>query len=73
MGTYWFQTAPVIPEDQKDDLRPRIISYNDPDFIENQMKKEVVEEVGEITEEEADAVLKLVEIKSYADSDTSSI
>jgi hypothetical protein len=65
-----FQTAPKEPEDQIEDKRPRIINYNDPAFKEEQMKKEVIEEVGDITDEEASNVLKLVDITNYADNNT---
>ena len=67
-----FQTAPVISDAMKEDKRLRIVSYNDPDFVEAQ-KAEVIEEVGEITTEEASAVLKLVEITDYADNNSSPV
>lgn len=66
-----FQTAPVEGPAEQKGPSTIILNYNDPAFKDSQMKKEVVEEVGEITDEEATAVLKLVEIKDYANTDSS--
>lgn len=66
-----FQPLPQVDDkDEKDKGGITIINYNDPEFKTKQIVEETVEEVGDLSPEEAEKLAKLVNITDYADNDT---